>query len=474
MGFKRGLPEDFQKKSKLMLLEEELEKYLNATYKSCTDAQIIANYTNGTFKYYLTDYIDRILHGIDNSSTSIYQSKEGIQEVISRNKFRQELKTFFLNNGLRVFNPNNQIIDLEILFQEQPKITTIAHIGVLQSLQPIITAPSDIIHFPAAITPAPSSRPNRVVNITSKDDLLKMKFFDYIKRVGEMKIKEGKITEVRKKKGGITEIHNPYKTAANEWEEFDSLLTLKDLHTDDCFYFFEHVTEECDVELPGLSNYKKWLKAVLTYAVKQDDIVFDGAKLNRESYIFERNNEIISRPYLTEDMLDVLYKLKVPRHHHHFEYIKDLFYLQSYTGGLSFTDMSQGFKPHTRMSKGELINFVNVTRKKTGVRADIPLTDKAFEILKKYNFKFQYLTNPYYNREIKKVCELAGFTDDFIEQRYDTKTRATTYAEPVPFCSKISSHSARRSFCTNYYYHRNVPAEGCNCHISTQICSVYA
>lgn len=203
------------------------------------------------------------------------------------------------------------------------------------------------------------------------------------------------------------------------------------------------------------ANFKKWMKSVLRWAKYEDKIQLPYVE--PESLVYQQNKEKVSFPYLTEEMLQVLINMQFDAGEKHLEYTRDLFYLASYTGGLTFGDLSQAFYVQSCMVEGHKINYIAITRNKTGVPAEIPLMDSVHDILKKYDFKFKPISNQQYNRNIQRVCQMAGFVDDFVQTRRNIKTKAQETVS-TPFFELIGSHTARRSFCTNFYHHRKMDA----------------
>ncbi|MBK7887727.1 MAG: hypothetical protein IPJ86_10670 [Bacteroidetes bacterium] len=254
------------------------------------------------------------------------------------------------------------------------------------------------------------------------------------------------------KKDGARDYKQKLSAQFKLWNE---KITIGDMTDDIAAEFFYWLMDTYDFSANYYANFKKWMKAVLRWAKIEDKLQLPGVET--ESLVYQQNKEKVSFPYLTEEMLQLLINMQFDASEKHLEYTRDLFYLASYTGGLTFGDLSQAFHVQNRNVDGYRINYISITRNKTGIKAEIPLMDFVYEILKKYNFKFKAITNQHYNRNIQSVCELAGFKDDFIQTRLNIKTKDQ---KPVatPFYQLIGSHTARRNFCTNFYYHRKMDA----------------
>jgi integrase len=74
--------------------------------------------------------------------------------------------------------------------------------------------------------------------------------------------------------------------------------------------------------------------------------------------------------------------------------------------------------------------MIKFEQQKTGTTVSIPLVDPwLIDILEKYNYELPYMPDSKVNKYIKKVCDLAGLDK----------------------ANNVSSHTARRSGCTNWY-----------------------
>ncbi|HEY4877094.1 MAG TPA: tyrosine-type recombinase/integrase [Puia sp.] len=89
-----------------------------------------------------------------------------------------------------------------------------------------------------------------------------------------------------------------------------------------------------------------------------------------------------------------------------------------------------------------------VTQSKTQSTVAVPLRPDAKKILDKYNMRMPQVTNPDFNYYIKEVAKLAGFMDNI----KITHKRGNTITEEIrPKYAWVTSHTCRRSFCTNEF-----------------------
>ena len=128
--------------------------------------------------------------------------------------------------------------------------------------------------------------------------------------------------------------------------------------------------------------------------------------------------------------------------------IRDLFIIGCWTG-LRISDLS---RLQTSNIKDGLIT---ITTKKTRQAVSIPITKELQAILDKHPDKLPKApSDQHYNRELKKVCEIAGINELIIAEQRKGKLFVTA---PTPKHQLITSHTARRSFATNLY-RRGIPS----------------
>jgi integrase len=98
------------------------------------------------------------------------------------------------------------------------------------------------------------------------------------------------------------------------------------------------------------------------------------------------------------------------------------------------------------MIKPEHINKdkrqIQLVQVKTGDRIMIPITNKAIEILENWDFQIPKISEKAYRENIKKVCQLAGFTDIIEIVSFSGNNRVT---QTFPKFELISTHTARRT-----------------------------
>ncbi len=145
--------------------------------------------------------------------------------------------------------------------------------------------------------------------------------------------------------------------------------------------------------------------------------------------------------YLTHDEIAKIYQTDLSKHPYLIEY-RDLFVLACLTG-LRFSDFST-LKPED-LQRGMLYK----KQEKSDHWVIIPLRDEAKLIFtRQFKEKIPALTNPEFNRHIKTIGKLAGISKLV---KFSFKKGKRTIAVSKPKFEWITSHTARRSFCTNEF-----------------------
>ena len=145
--------------------------------------------------------------------------------------------------------------------------------------------------------------------------------------------------------------------------------------------------------------------------------------------------------------LESLFKY-IPSRKTRIEIICDLFHIGAETG-LRFSDYSRLSKYHLKE------NFIRISTNKIQDMVVIPISARLKSVLSNYedHSVFQ-ISNQYFNRELKEILKLADFTEKVvISTKKGTKTIEKTFEK----WELVSSHTCRRSFCTNQFL-KGVPS----------------
>jgi len=121
------------------------------------------------------------------------------------------------------------------------------------------------------------------------------------------------------------------------------------------------------------------------------------------------------------------------------ERVRDLFVFGCFTG--------MRYSNYSKIKESDIIdNHIKVRDKKDNKKAlSIPLNDYSSYLLKKYEYNLPKITNQKFNDYIKEVIEKVGYTQNI---KKTTKLGKEIIETISPFYSRVSSHTARRSFIT--------------------------
>jgi integrase len=145
--------------------------------------------------------------------------------------------------------------------------------------------------------------------------------------------------------------------------------------------------------------------------------------------------------YLTHEEIAALYQTDLSAHPHLLEY-RDLFVLACLTG-FRFSDFST-LKPEDLQR-----DMLYKKQEKSDHWVIIPLREEAKLIFtRQFRDRIPVLTNPEFNRHIKTIGMLAGITR-LIKFSYKKGNQNVVVTKPK--YDWITSHTARRSFCTNEF-----------------------
>ncbi|MBL0102421.1 MAG: hypothetical protein IPP51_00775 [Bacteroidetes bacterium] len=431
----RRLPRNSSLATKFIRLEESVQDWLNELSleqeeEELSDEQfgirIAGLHQRKYFHLMLEDKIKRIIEGKITEQNLMVKQVMDLYARPSKEVYT-DIMIMMRNFNYSIVDSTGKLVDMEKFF-------------------------SNIPFTPEEMTTASQKRiiiqqPSVQNELIRQDERYSIPFYQYVIDVANKKV----LRELLQKEGA-----GDYKQKLSaQFKLWNEKITIGDMTDDIAAEFFFWLKDTHDFSANYFANFKKWMKSVLRWAKLEDKLQLPGVET--ENLVYQQNKEKVSFPYLTEEMLQVLINMQFDPSEKHLEYTRDLFYLASYTGGLTFGDLSQAFHVQSRNVEGHKVNYISVTRNKTGVKAEIPLMDSVYEILKKYNFKFKEITNQHYNRNIQRICEIAEFKDDFVQTRLNIKTK-TQQPITTPFYQLIGSHTARRNFCTNFFYHRKMEA----------------
>lgn len=225
-----------------------------------------------------------------------------------------------------------------------------------------------------------------------------------------------------------------------------------DVKMDDLNHGFIHRYEaflrtEYTCDHNTVMKYLKHLKKVIHFAMKMGYIERDPFFQYRTAY-----NEAI-RGYLTADELNriEMKKFRIPR----LERVKDVFVFVCYTG-LSYSDLVE-LTPDSVTKGIDGKNWIIYHRKKTGIRASIPLLPAAYAIIEKYredpecvtkNQLLPFISNQKLNAymvEIADICEVNKHVTMHVGRHTFATTVTLTNGVPIETVSKMLGHTSLKT-----------------------------
>lgn len=185
------------------------------------------------------------------------------------------------------------------------------------------------------------------------------------------------------------------------------------------------------------------LKGFINYEVAKENISY----INLKSFkVVEEETYAI---YLSEQELADIYRLNL-QDDEQLEKIRDLFIIGCYTG-LRYSDLMA-------LNKGQIdISNENIHLKQRKVHKSviIPMIDYVPGLLEKYQYTLPHFSNYLFNKRVKELGQRTQLTQKIeIVRRKGNHTERTIHEK----WELISSHTCRRSFCTNMYL-SGFPAE---------------
>lgn len=185
----------------------------------------------------------------------------------------------------------------------------------------------------------------------------------------------------------------------------------------------------------SVGKHIRILKLMLNEATK---LGFNTSTDYTAFYVF---NEEVDTIYITEEELSILKEADLTSTPY-LDRVRDWFLLLAWTG-CRFSDLEKIGK--TDIKDG----FITFRQQKTNTKVTIPLHPVVSEILQKYEYKLPApITNQRFNEYIKEVARRAKIDNkEAVTRTIGGKLQTITQ----PKYELISSHTGRRSFCTNMY-----------------------
>lgn len=184
------------------------------------------------------------------------------------------------------------------------------------------------------------------------------------------------------------------------------------------------------------------IKTVMGYAYEE------GMHTNLEykKNYFAKMTEVVNHPYLDLTELKQIEQLEI--HQEEMSVSRDIFLIGCNTG-LRIGDLLSFIKNPKLIKNGER-DFIEIKQSKTANPVVIPINSTIVNIMAKYNGGFPpYLHQNIINQNLKLVCKRAKIDTPY---EYSRTEGGISITHSNPKFKFISTHTARRSFCTNAYY----------------------
>lgn len=207
--------------------------------------------------------------------------------------------------------------------------------------------------------------------------------------------------------------------------------------------FTKYLTTGRNYNPNSVRNFLKTLRMVVNMAKEE------GQDINPAFYSkkLKLPKEDTTTIYLGTDELADLWHMDlatIPR----LERVRDLFLLQCWVG-LRFSDL-------VRLSNSNVDGkLIDIRQKKTAQDVVIPLHPMAAAVLSKYDGHPPTMSNQKFNKYLKEL--LAKVPALQVEKSITRTKGGITTTVDIPKWQLVASHTARRSFATNFYLAGDVP-----------------
>jgi integrase len=248
---------------------------------------------------------------------------------------------------------------------------------------------------------------------------------------GEIKFKgKDKSKETLESYSAVTKHLKDYQVYSKSRVDFDTI---------DLDFFYSYVNYLKNVKGLKVNTIAKDIAIIKVFMGEAVDLEYtENMKFKHKKFSY--NEEDTEHVYLTEDELTKLYALKIDNKK--LEEVRDLFIFGAWVG-LRFSDFSNIQPENIIQIEGDY--FIKTITQKTKELVIIPCNPVIMEIFEKYrdrpNKLPRTISNQKFNDYIKDVCKLAEFNE---------VGRISARPKDI-LADLVSSHTARRSFATNYY-----------------------
>lgn len=235
-----------------------------------------------------------------------------------------------------------------------------------------------------------------------------------------------------------------YKTTLARIIEFQDkeggLIKTKDID----MIFHQRFTAYLSIEKEyGGTVIEKYVRHIKQFVREAKSLGYEtSSEIENKNFTYQRSTPLDT--YLNETEIDKIFNLDLSNNVELKDSF-DLFIIGLWTG-LRLGDL-------IRFDQFKIINdrIVIAETDKTGEKATIPLHYQVKKVLEsRENRPFVGVNEVKFNKDIKKICKLAGITEEMVGRKRipGINRKVKSY---YPKYELISSHTCRRSFVTNHY-----------------------
>jgi len=250
------------------------------------------------------------------------------------------------------------------------------------------------------------------------------------------------------KKGSISKTtERSYQQTINLLERYSKKYGIELTFDDIDMRFYRQFCGYMELENYALNSIGKHIKNLKTF-------LNEALTLNLTSNLVFKNKafcvpkEQVNEIYLTEDEIIKLADSdlsELPLR----QQARDIFLSGYYTGQRVSDYNGLTEKNLVEIQGKKLIQIRQKKTRKHGNIVQIPVTKKIQSVLNRYDGKFPpKMSEPVLRKELKKAAQKAGLKESVSIEK---TVGGEVVTQTVPKYKLVKTHTARRSFCTNYY-----------------------
>jgi site-specific recombinase XerD len=230
-------------------------------------------------------------------------------------------------------------------------------------------------------------------------------------------------------------IVNDYERTLALLREFSRRLSFESINETWYHSFVNFLRDSKEFRTNTIGKHLKNLKAFLNWATEEE---YNDNRSFQKGYYKILKAESVNY-YLDEGELKIMRELEFKGNKAHLKGYRDAFLIACWTG-LRYSDFSRLTPENIDYEEG----VIRIKTKKTGAPVVIPFVDELREVMEEYKEKpLPVYRNQPMNRYLKEIGLL--MSEKVKELNINGEKKQKDY-------SKLTTHTGRRSFCSNMYY----------------------